>query len=110
VITPMKVAELLILRDDVPRSLHACMNDIYEILRNLSDDTQLEAERMAGELHAKLHYGRTQQIFDVGLHEYLMDFLDGIGNLASEINRDFLVPVYPRPGATQTQTQSSYLA
>ena len=110
VITPMKVAELLILRDDVPRSLHACMNDIYEILRNLSDDTQLEAERMAGELHAKLHYGRTQQIFDVGLHEYLMDFLDGIGNLASEINRDFLVPVYPLPGATQTQTQSSYLA
>jgi len=110
VITPMKVAELLILRDDVPRSLHACMNDIYEILRNLSDDTQLEAERMAGELHAKLHYGRTQQIFDVGLHEYLMDFLDGIGNLASEINRDFLVPVYPLPGAMQTQTQSSYLA
>ena len=37
---------------------------------------------MAGELHAKLHYGRTQQIFDVGLHEYLMDFLEGIGNLA----------------------------
>ena len=110
VITPMKVAELLILRDDVPRSLHACMNDIYEILRNLSDDTQLEAERMAGELHAKLHYGRTQQIFDVGLHEYLMDFLDGIGNLASEINRDFLVPVYPLPGAMQTQTQTSYSA
>ena len=29
-ITPAKVAELLILREDVPRSLHACMNDIYE--------------------------------------------------------------------------------
>jgi len=112
VITPMKVAELLILRDDVPRSLHACMNDIYEILRNLSDDTQLEAERMAGELHAKLHYGRTQQIFDVGLHEYLMDFLEGIGKLGGEINRNFLVPVFPSPGAnsaqTQTQTQTTY--
>jgi uncharacterized alpha-E superfamily protein len=106
VITPMKVAELLILRDDVPRSLHACMNDIYEILRNLSDDSQLEAERMAGELHARLHYGRTQQIFDVGLHEYLMDFLEGVGNLAGEINREFLVPVYPLAGAAQTQTQS----
>ncbi len=45
VITPMKVAELLILRDDVPRSLHACMNEIYDILRGLCDDTQLEAER-----------------------------------------------------------------
>ena len=95
VITPMKVAELLILRDDVPRSLHACMNDIYDILRMLCDDTQLEAERLAGELHAKLHYGRTQQIFDIGLHEYLMDFLKGIGVLTDEIDKDFLVPVYP---------------
>ena len=95
IITPTKVAELLILRDDVPRSLHACMNDIYDILRSLSDNTQLEAERMAGELHAKLHYGRTPQIFELGLHEYLMEFLEGIGTLATEINKDFLVPVYP---------------
>ncbi len=95
VITPMKVAELLILRADVPRSLHACMNQIYDILRELCDASQLEAERLAGELHAKLHYGRTQQIFELGLHEYLMEFLEGIGKLTDEINKDFLVPVYP---------------
>src|SRR3954462_8602761 len=80
-ITPMKVAELLILRDDVPRSLHACMNEIYEILKILCDDNQLEAERQAGELHARLHYGRTAQIFEIGLHEFLMQFLEGIGAL-----------------------------
>jgi uncharacterized alpha-E superfamily protein len=111
VITPMKVAELLILREDVPRSLHACMNDIYDILRGLSDDTQLEAERMAGELHAKMHYGRIQQIFDVGLHEYLMNFLDGIGDLAAEIDKEFLVPVYPVHAVRQvagTQRQSQF--
>jgi uncharacterized alpha-E superfamily protein len=110
VITPMKVAELLILREDVPRSLHACMNDIYDILRNLSDDTQLEAERMAGELHAKLHYGRIQQIFDVGLHEYLMGFLDGIGALAIEIDKEFLEPVFPTQAVGQragTQSQTN---
>ena len=108
VITPMRVAELLILRDDVPRSLHACMNEIYEILRGLCDDSQREAERAAGELHAKLHYGRTQQIIAQGLHEYLMEFLEGIGELTDEINKDFLVPVYPLqamksvvPGVTQ---------
>jgi uncharacterized alpha-E superfamily protein len=95
VITPMKVAEMLVLRDDVPRSLHACMNEIHDILRDLCDDTQHEAERLAGELHAKLHYGRTGQIFEVGLHEYLMQFLEGIGDLTEEINKDFLVPVYP---------------
>ncbi|HEV8519704.1 MAG TPA: alpha-E domain-containing protein [Burkholderiales bacterium] len=110
-ITPMKVAELLILRDDVPRSLHACMNEIYEILRLLCDRSQLEAERLAGELHARLHYGRTQQIFDFGLHEYLMEFLEGISLLSDEINKDFLVPAYtsntaPADAATQRQSSS----
>ena len=110
VITPMKVAELLILRDDVPRSLHACMNEIYDILRLLCDQSQLEAERLAGELHARLHYGRTQQIFDLGLHEYLMEFLEGISNLGEEINKDFLVPGYTSNASragTATQSQSS---
>ncbi len=94
-ITPVKVAELLILRDDVPRSLHACMNDIYVILQNLCDNASREAERLAGELHAQLHYGRTSLIFNAGLHEYLMEFLDKLLALADEINRDFLAPVYP---------------
>jgi uncharacterized alpha-E superfamily protein len=94
VITPMKVAELLILRDDMPRSLHTCMNEIYEILRVLCDASQRESERLAGELHAKLHYGRTQKIIEFGLHEYLLEFIEGIGRLTDEINKDFLVPVY----------------
>jgi uncharacterized alpha-E superfamily protein len=93
-ITPAKVAELLVLRDDVPRSLHACMNDIYEILKVLCDDSSIEAERLAGELHAQLHYGRTEQIIAIGLHEYLMAFLDKLSLLTTEISRDFLVPVY----------------
>ena len=108
-ITPMKVAELLIQRADVPRSLHACMNEIYDILRELCDEAQREAERLAGELHARLHYGRSEQIFEQGLHEYLMEFLEGIGRLTDEINSDFLVPVYhagalrSAPDSTQSQ-------
>ena len=34
VITPRRVAELLILREDMPRSLHACMNLIHETLEH----------------------------------------------------------------------------
>ena len=93
-ITPTKVTELLVLRDDVPRSLHACMNDIYDILKALCDESSREAERLAGELHAQLHYGRTEQIITQGLHEYLMAFLAKLLLLTAEINRDFLVPVY----------------
>ncbi len=92
VITPRRVAELLILRDDMPRSLHACMNFIYETLERLCDENTREIERAAGELHAKLHYGRTDDIIELGLHEYLMDFLERISKLGDEISRHFLVP------------------
>ena len=94
VITPFRVGELLILRDDVPRSLHACMNDIYEILQKLSDAERREPERLAGEIHAQLHYGKPDQIFEFGLHEYLMKFLVKIEALNAEIDKHFLVPDY----------------
>ncbi len=93
-ITPSRVAELLILRDDVPRSLHSSMNELYDILRLLSDSDRHEPERLAGEVHAQLHYGRTEQIFKLGLHEYLMQFLDKIEALNAEINRHYLTPDY----------------
>ena len=93
-ITPSRVAELLILRDDVPRSLHSSMNDLYEILQSLSDSDRHEPERLAGEIHAQLHYGRTEQIFKLGLHEYLMQFLDKIEALNTEINRHYLTLDY----------------
>ncbi len=102
-ITPMRVAELLILRDDVPRSLHACTKEIYEILRRLCDANSREPERLAGELNAQLRYGRTEQIIALGLHEYLMGILDKLSALNQEIDRHFLVPVYSQQ---QTQTAS----
>jgi hypothetical protein len=47
---------------------------------------------MSGELHARLRFGRTDGIIRLGLHEYLMDFLERIAALGTEINRRFLVP------------------
>jgi uncharacterized alpha-E superfamily protein len=94
VITPRRVAELLIIRDDMPRSLHSCMNFIHETLQLLCEGENTEVERVAGELHARLHYARTDDIIQLGLHEYLMEFLDRIYALGGEINKHFLVPTY----------------
>jgi uncharacterized alpha-E superfamily protein len=102
-ITPLRVVEMLLLRDDVPRSLHACLNEIYAILSALSDTESREPERLAGELHAQLHYGRAEKIIAFGLHEYLMDILAKLSTLNDEINRSFLVPVYAEtPAAAQS--------
>jgi uncharacterized alpha-E superfamily protein len=88
-ITPLRVAELLILRDNMPRSLHACMDEAYGILQMLATAQAAEAVRLAGELHAELHFGRIERIFNTGLHEYLTGFLDRITTLGSEINGGF---------------------
>lgn len=105
IITPRRVAELLVLRDDLPRSLHACMNEIYEILRDLCKRESMEPERLAGELHAQLHYGRVEQIMEIGLHEHLMEFLEKLHTLNDELNHHFLAPVY-EPETTTVRAQS----
>ena len=51
-----------------------------------------ELARLAGELHARLHYGRTDDIVRQGLHEYLMDFLQRISALGDEISGDSWFP------------------
>jgi uncharacterized alpha-E superfamily protein len=94
VITPFRVAELLILREDMPRSLHSCMTFIFDTVKLLSDRNTREIERQAGELHSRLRFGRMEQIIETGLHEYLMNFLERIGALSGAINRGFLVPSY----------------
>jgi uncharacterized alpha-E superfamily protein len=58
----------------------------------MCDASSREVERAAGELHAKLHYGRADDIIRQGLHEYLMDFLDRISELGQGISRHFLAP------------------
>jgi uncharacterized alpha-E superfamily protein len=76
----------------MPRSLHACMNLIFETLELICDKERGEPCRLAGELHARLHYGRTDDIIRFGLHEYLVDFLQRTATLGDEISRAFLVP------------------
>ena len=89
VVTPLRVAELMILREDMPRSLHTCMNEAYEILKLLSTPQSREALRLAGELWSDLHFGRIDVIFNRGLHEYLTDFLSRTTALGDEINRSY---------------------
>ena len=40
------------------------------------------------------HFGKADDIIRLGLHEYLMDFLERISLLGDDISRHFLVPAY----------------
>jgi uncharacterized alpha-E superfamily protein len=89
VITPLRVAELMILRADMPRSLHACMREAYEIMQVLATAQAGETLRLAGSLWSELHFGRIDDIFSRGLHEYLTDFLERTDELGALINRSY---------------------
>jgi uncharacterized alpha-E superfamily protein len=81
------------LKADMPRSLHYCMDKVYEGIQSLGSHYTWETERRAGELHAQLHFGSIDDIFQsIGLHEYLTLFLKKINALASRISNDFLLP------------------
>ena len=93
VIRPDKVAELLILRPDMPRSLAACMNALMTNLQYVANAQSGETLRRAGRLQSDLQYGRIDEILATGLHAYLTQFLDRVGDLGVGISRDFLVPM-----------------
>jgi uncharacterized alpha-E superfamily protein len=92
VITPERVAELLMLRPDMPRSLHASMNAVVENLSLVANLQSQDTQRAAGKLRADLQFGRIDEILATGLHAYLTQFLDRINTLGAQISKDFLVP------------------
>ena len=93
VIRPEKVAELLILRPDMPRSLAACTQEMLSNLTMVANGQSSETLRRAGRLRADLQYGRIDEILATGLHAYLTQFLERVSTIGVGISRDFLVPV-----------------
>jgi uncharacterized alpha-E superfamily protein len=92
VIQPEKVAELLILRQDMPRSLAHCVGRLQSNLRHVANEQSGETLRRAGRLEADLRFGRIDEILSTGLHAYLTQFLASVNDLGMGISRDFLVP------------------
>ncbi len=88
-ITPQRVAELLILRPDMARSLITCMNEVYRLVQELNGPQSEELLRRCGQLQGNLRFGRINDIFDYGLHEYLSGFLEQIYDLGDLINKTY---------------------
>ena len=68
VIQPEKVAELLILRPDMPRSLSHCITRMVANLKRVANAQSAETLRQAGCLEASLAFGRIDEILETGLH------------------------------------------
>jgi uncharacterized alpha-E superfamily protein len=91
-VTPRRVAELLILRDDLPRSLHRCVQELHANLKLVGNEGSAETERRCGALYSSLRYGRIDDLSAPGLNVYLNEFLVTLADLSWRIARDFLLP------------------
>jgi uncharacterized alpha-E superfamily protein len=91
-VTPWRVTELLVLRDDLPRSLHRCLHEIHENLRAVGNAQSAETERRSGAMYSHLRYGRLGELVAPGLDAFLDGFLAEVHDLGWRIAQDFLVP------------------
>jgi uncharacterized alpha-E superfamily protein len=91
VIQPDKVAELLILRPDMPRSLSHCLTRMLANLKRVANPQSGETLRRVGRLEAKLAFGSIDEILAEGLHPFLDGFLAEVADLGDRISKDFLV-------------------
>jgi uncharacterized alpha-E superfamily protein len=92
-IVPWNVAELMILRKELPRSLLFCYEQMESALNLIAleyGEATDEVHRQAGALHAELRYARMADIFQTGLHEFLTEVIERTAKLGAEIARKYL--------------------
>jgi uncharacterized alpha-E superfamily protein len=89
VISPKRVAELLILREDMPRSLHACLEEADQQIRKLNGPRSEELQRMSGRFYSEVKFCTIEDIMTEGLHQYLTRSLTRIHALGDAVNQSY---------------------
>lgn len=94
-IKPWLVADLLILKPDMPRSLIACYDNIVYFLDAIGRayGRQGQAQRQAREIFERLSNASTREIFQSGLHEFITSFVEDNGRLGETIGVQYLAAV-----------------
>lgn len=74
-VNPRLVAEFLLLREDFPRSVRYCVDELNCALRKISGVAEgkfcNDAEKLAGRLLAELQFTTIEEVFEGGFHDYL---------------------------------------
>jgi uncharacterized alpha-E superfamily protein len=88
---PANIADYLILDGRMPRSLAFCYRNISQSLNYLDEAYGMRhvCHKTVGETMAKLKVGSIKEIFDAGLHEFLMDFIRDNDRLGDEVARHY---------------------
>lgn len=88
---PWLIAELLILKPELPRSLAHCMDVAQEYLHDLRTKHGRigPADRLVRKLNDRMTRSDIDQIYSTGLHEFLQEFIADNNQLSREIAAQF---------------------
>jgi len=89
---PWLIADLLILNEDLPRSLASCYKNIVESLDCLAGayGRQGKAQRQVRTIHTSLENSVIDQVFQTGLHEFLTNFIADNNRVGAAIIEQYL--------------------
>ena len=94
-LAPARIAELLILRPELPRSLAACYNRVCEVLDGIAiaqDGRRGDPHLMAGKIQAQLKSDQIHGIMEIGLHEYLTAMIVSAAELGQAVESFYIRP------------------
>ena len=89
---PWLVADLLVLRAEMPRSLTACYDSIRETLDRLANEygRQGPSQRLARSIRTRLANANIDDVFRGGLHEFLTEFVGENARLGQAVVEQYL--------------------
>ena len=91
-VKPWLIADLLILKASMPRSLISCYESIDRSLDALARDDGRSgvAQRHARAIHERLERSSMNEIFQGGLHEFITEFIEDNARLSDTISEQYL--------------------
>ncbi|ACB96613.1 alpha-E domain-containing protein [Beijerinckia indica] len=91
-IKPWRIADLLILKKEMPRSLISCYDNICHFLDQISSayGHNGAAQRQAHLVMERLSKATTKEIFQMGLHEFITAFVEDNSLLGQTISEQYL--------------------
>ena len=89
---PWLIADLLMLNDQMPRSLASCYENLVQNLDRIAGayGRQGPAQRQARAIRTRLQNSRMEEIFQSGLHEFITSFILDNNKLGSAITQQYL--------------------
>ena len=90
---PWLVADLLILNEQMPRSLASCYENMVRYTDAIAHayGRQGPAQRKARAVRTKLQNSKIEQVFQNGLHEFISDFISDNNQLGAAVSEQYLM-------------------